>query len=444
MVASYLIGHVVRGQRLRVLVRRETILQLPTAANIVVVGYASNNVLPARLGELVRAGILSERTGVPLSQALTVTFIERLLDGIAILILLFVGIHGIGSRPPLIARVAEGGSIVLGIALLVVLLAVFLPTALLTTSARLSTALPPKWRDRIFALALSVTNAGACLRRPRDAAWIVGYSFVVWLFESLMFAFAFPVFSLKLGIASAIVTMAFTNLGILVPASPGFIGSFHFFCATALTSQGIVQATATGYAVLVHLAFFLPVTLWGAGVIFWYGIEVGSAVALARAAKLAPGAVLIDGVPAHMIAGLGSPPLPGHPSEFLVSLTEAMLADREGSLDGPALQEVARFLTEEIHALPPRLRAMFEAGMATFRFYTRIRYLHSFCALDLARRSAAARSWAFGPVGLFRQLFRPVRSVVFLAYYERVAPKESLRVHLPLVDAAFATSQSHE
>ena len=46
MVASYLLGHVVRGQRLRVLVRRETFLPLPTASNIVVVGYASNNVFP--------------------------------------------------------------------------------------------------------------------------------------------------------------------------------------------------------------------------------------------------------------------------------------------------------------------------------------------------------------------------------------------------------------
>ena len=52
----YLVGHGVRGQRLRVLLRRQAQLQLPTASNVVVVGYASNNVLPARLGELVRNG----------------------------------------------------------------------------------------------------------------------------------------------------------------------------------------------------------------------------------------------------------------------------------------------------------------------------------------------------------------------------------------------------
>src|SRR5689334_5200742 len=65
-IASYLLGHVVRGVRCRLLVRREATIGLPTASNIVVVGYASNNVLPARLGEFVRAGMLAERTGMPI------------------------------------------------------------------------------------------------------------------------------------------------------------------------------------------------------------------------------------------------------------------------------------------------------------------------------------------------------------------------------------------
>jgi uncharacterized protein (TIRG00374 family) len=441
MVGSYLLGHVVRGQRLRVLLRREAILQVATASNIVVVGYASNNVLPARLGEFVRAAILSERTGVPLTQALTVTFIERLLDGIAILLLLLVGIRALPTRPLLIERVAGAGSVILGVALLGVLSAVFLPTLLLSATARASKALPAKWRDRVLAIALNVTNAGACLRRPREAAVVAGYSLVVWLLESLMFAFALPVFSLKLALAPAVVTMSVTNLGLLVPSSPGFIGSFHYFCASALSAQGVAPATAAGYAILVHLAFFLPVTLWGAGAIFWYGIEVGSAAALARAAKSAPGAALVQGVPVHVIARLEPVPPLGPPPEFLVALTEALLLQPGAEPQSKDLLAVAGFLAEAIDALPPRLRAMFEAGMATFRLYARIRYFRSFCALDGSRRSAAVRSWAFGPIGLFRQLFRPVRTVVFLAYYERVAPAES-RAPLPVMAAAFAAKSN--
>jgi hypothetical protein len=73
----YLAGHIVRGHRCELLVRGHAPLPLATATNVVVVGYASNNVFPARMGELVRAGLLAERTGIPVTQSLVVTFIER-------------------------------------------------------------------------------------------------------------------------------------------------------------------------------------------------------------------------------------------------------------------------------------------------------------------------------------------------------------------------------
>lgn len=58
--------------------------------------------------------------------------------------------------------------------------------------------------------------------------------------------------------------------------------------------------------------------------------------------------------------------------------------------------------------------------MAAFRVYVRMRTLRSFCALDVDRRRLVVQAWAFGRIGLLRQLFRPVRSIALLAYYERV------------------------
>jgi uncharacterized membrane protein YbhN (UPF0104 family) len=418
-IVSYITGHFIRGQRLRVLVKRDAILTLPTATNVVVVGYASNNVFPARLGEFVRAGMLAERTGMPLSQSLTITFIERLLDGIAILVLLLVGALSLGTRPEWVWNVARVGSLVFGAALTVVLVAVFLPSVVLSTASRLSAGLGARWRDGALTLATSITVAGAVLRRPRDAMAICAYSLIVWLFEAMMFAFILPVFSLDLHLAPALVAMSVTNLGILAPSSPGFVGSFHFFCSQALASQGVPAATAMGYAILVHLAFYVPVTLWGAGAILWYGIQVGATAAMARAARSSPKTDTVSGVPVHVIARLEPARVPRDASAFDVALTEALLTPHGTALDGAALVEVATFLTQEMEALPARLRVMFEAGMATFRFYVRLRYVRSFCALDLERRRAAVNSWAFGRVGLLRQLFRPVRSIVLLAYYER-------------------------
>jgi hypothetical protein len=56
--------------------------------------------------------------------------------------------------------------------------------------------------------------------------------------------------------------------------------------------------------------------------------------------------------------------------------------------------------------------------MATFRFYVRLRTLRSFCGLDVDRRRALVNAWAFGRIPVLRQLFRPVRSLALLAYYD--------------------------
>jgi uncharacterized protein (TIRG00374 family) len=417
-VVAYLSGHVVRGQRLRVLIRRESMLTLLTASNVVVVGYASNNVFPARLGEFVRAGMLAERTGMPLSQSLMITFIERLLDGIAILVLLLVGTTALATRPPWIWSVARVGSLVFGVASFVLLLAVLLPSFVLTAASRLSAPLKAAWRDRVVALATSITAAAACLRRPRDTLAIATYSIVVWLLESAMFACILPVFGLKLELGPAMTAMGVTNLGILIPSSPGFVGSFHFFCSQALLAQGIPEATALGFALLVHLTFYIPVTLWGAGAMLWYGVQVGATAAIARSARSSPRSITIQGVPVRWIAALDVPHPPRAASEFDVALVEALLAHEGSEADRATLQHVATFLAEEMEALPARLAFLYEAGMATFRFYVRLRYLRSFCGLPVERRRAAVHAWAFGRVGLLRQLFRPVRSTALLAYYE--------------------------
>jgi hypothetical protein len=418
-VLAYCAGHFVRGQRLRVLVRRDATLHLPTATNVVVVGYASNNVFPARLGEFVRAGMLAERTGMPLSQALTITFIERLLDGVAILGLLVVGTVSLGIHAGWVWSVARAGALVFGAALVALVLAVAFPGAVLSLASRVSARLGPKGRDRALSLATGVTTAGANLRRPRDAMTIAAYSVIVWLLEALMFACALPMFGMKLGAATAAVTMSVTNLGILVPSSPGFIGSFHFFCAQALMSQGVPEATAMGYALVVHLTFFIPVTLWGAGAILWYGVQVGATAALAQAAKVLPTATTEDGIAMHVIARLDAPRYTVRaPSAFDRALTETFVSAPPMSPDPAAVDVAAAFLAEQIDALPGRLRLLYAVGMAVFRFWVRATQRRSFCVLSVDRRRAVLYPWAFGGVTALRQLFRPVRSTVLLAYYE--------------------------
>jgi uncharacterized membrane protein YbhN (UPF0104 family) len=424
-VLCYIAGQFVRGERLRVLIRRDARLSWLTATNIVVIGYASNNVFPARLGELVRAGVLVDRTGMPFGEALTITFIERLLDGIAILLILVASafaLHEVGW----VRDVAKVGGLVFGGALAVLLVGVLRPNALLALASRMSGPLGPNWRDRAFRITTHIINGGACLRSPETALSVSLLSILVWVLEASMFVCILPAFGLALRFSTGALAMSVTNLGILVPSTPGYIGPFHFFCAQALRSQGVPNGIALGYAVLVHLAFYIPVTLWGGVALFRYGVEVFATVAAVRGAQSKPALDTIGDVPVHIIGHVESEPAALAPGAFTVSLTEAVLPASTPEL----VRDVAAFLDGQIHALPPHLRTLFHLGMTFFRVTTRARTFRSFCALPLLRRRSMVESWAFGQIGLFRQLFRPIRSIALLAYYERpdvvrsLAPEE--------------------
>jgi uncharacterized protein (TIRG00374 family) len=412
--ACYLLGHLVRGQRLRILLRRESTLPWLTATNIVVIGYACNNVLPARLGELVRAGVLVDRTGLPFGETLTITVIERLLDGIAILLFL-VTIVALGGAPGWMTRLADVGGVVFGGALLIVLTMVVFPNFLLALTARVAAPLKPAARDRVVRLATYVIHGAACFRRPRTAVLVSLLSVLVWALEASLFACILPAFQLPLHWKTGVLAMAVTNLGILVPSTPGYVGPFHHFCSQVLLSQGVSPSTAMGYAVLVHLAFYVPITVWGAAAILRYGIEVGSMLATARAAQASPTKGELSGVPVHLIARTEAPARTEKADRWMLAVAESLVprpCTRE------VLNSIAVFMTEQIAALPPPLRTLFHLGMTLFRVQVRVRCFRPFCALPLERRRNLLEEWAFGPLALLRQLFRPVRTLALFAYYE--------------------------
>src|SRR5262249_20345512 len=136
------------------------------------------------------------------------------------------------------------------------------PEVLSTAISSFASVLRPRWHDALVRLATNVISGVSHLRSPRRAAAALGLSVAIWALETALFLALLPAFGLPLRPAVALLAMTVTNLGTMVPSSPGFIGPFHFFCMTALTSVGTGEATAFGYAGLVHLAFYVPVTVW--------------------------------------------------------------------------------------------------------------------------------------------------------------------------------------
>ncbi|MBI5535516.1 MAG: flippase-like domain-containing protein [Deltaproteobacteria bacterium] len=415
-MGCYILGHVIRGVRCRVLVRNDARISTLTASNIVVVGYAVNNLLPARLGEFARAGMLAERTGMPFAQSLTITFLERLLDGIVMVGLLVVApliipVHGWVLQS---VRVAVP---VFGAALFVVLLCAVAPYQVVALCSRLTAGIPSV-HDRLVRLVSQITQGLSSLRSLRSVASVLALSVMVWLAEAGLFLFILPCFNLAASYPQSVVVMAATNLGILVPSSPGFIGPFHYFCMRALGTFGVAEATAFSYAVAVHLAFYAPVTLWGVVAMAWYGVELGTVAAMQRAGRSL--AELPSGAhPMRLITPLVRTSHEPRPTRLMRAVCEALLPAEGPSGSREAIVDrVSAFVAGQTEALPGLLRWALRVGLTGFAALTFLRYGRPFPSLSLERRRKIVASWAWGRLGLARQLFRALRSTALLAWYE--------------------------
>jgi hypothetical protein len=276
-------------------------------------------------------------------------------------------------------------------------------------------------------------NGAAAFRQPSSAAQVLALSVLVWLSESGLFFFVLPSVGVLLRYDWALLALGVTNLGILAPSAPGYMGTFHYFCMSALTSVGVGNGAALSYAVLVHLAFFVPVTVAGGVVMLVYGIGMSRTLGLLEVARKAPPLGSPELGP--VIAVLDRPTVsqdPPPPSEFTLALCEAIAhpgIERAGTRKTEVLTDVGRFVEAQLGALPALLRVAFGIAMRGFRWLVAARTLRTFCALAPERRAAIVAWCSFGPVAILRKLFRPVRSLVVLALYEH--PALALAVESP-------------
>lgn len=300
-----------RARRWQFLLR--TLIGRPKRAlyPVVVAGYMANNILPIRLGELVRASYLALREGVSSSAAFGTVVVERAADVLALL--LFVAVAWIVlPTPGLVDRIAVdipgGGPVLVAISLApfvviggVVLSITALPRHVsLTVITRFVAILPApiRLKRRATGMASQLVDGLSVVRTPRSMALVFLASLPVWLLEGAMYlviAYGFGIDSYFSGtvqlLGAVMLFTAIANLALIVPSASGGIGPFEFFGAATLVALGVPEGTAALYAITVHVALLLPVTVLGGVLILADGLSfrglvdraLGSASASARA-----------------------------------------------------------------------------------------------------------------------------------------------------------------
>jgi uncharacterized membrane protein YbhN (UPF0104 family) len=218
------------------------------ALAITLVGYMGNNVLPARGGELLRIGLMHSRSSARRREILGSIVAERLLDG-AVLAGLFVLMTWLGA-----GVLHDGG-----------LAASVVAVALVAAGVALAVYVAMRRRGRMEAFAARirpVAHASRLFVRP-EGLLVAAVSVVIWLLQGLAFLAIGRSLSIELSLLEATSIIVLASIAALVPAAPGYVGTFDAGIAVGLNAVGVPGGAALGFILLVRIVMFVPVTIAG-------------------------------------------------------------------------------------------------------------------------------------------------------------------------------------
>lgn len=268
-----------RVPRWKLLLRQDDGEPVENAAlwHAITIGFAGNNVLPFRLGEVVRIGTVARLGRVPFSAALSSVAIERVLDGLMVLGLLGAGF--VLADLPVDSAIASKATLI-GVVFLVALVAAFAmawrPSLPLGIAARLLPA--GRVRDGVTGILGRVLHGLGALRDPRRAAPVFGWTLLLWIVNAAGFWFAFKAFGIEVPFAGALIVQGMLVIGIALPSSPGYVGVFEAGIWFPLESFfGIPKEVGFACALTFHVLSFIPITLLGAWSLVRTGLSVRSA-----------------------------------------------------------------------------------------------------------------------------------------------------------------------
>jgi glycosyltransferase 2 family protein len=252
-LAVYALATAARAERWhRILLRAAVPAPRAESYRLTVVGYMGNNVLPARTGDVLRAFLLAPLTGVRKRQVLGTVVAERLLDVLALGLVFAVVAFGVVPE----LDVPGGGT--------TALFAVAAAAALVAGALVLVLAGRRGALGRVRSLAQPLAQPTRELASAHGVA-LLALSLLVWTLEATVYLGVARAVELDLDLVEALYVVALTNLFALVPAAPGYVGTFDAAVLFAVGSLGASGSEALAYLVLLRFVLFVPITVVGLG-----------------------------------------------------------------------------------------------------------------------------------------------------------------------------------
>jgi uncharacterized protein (TIRG00374 family) len=230
------------------------------------IGFMANNVLPLRLGELVRAYSLAyQDREVSKSASLATIFVERMVFDLVALLLIFGAVITV-TRVHITDQMKAGMYMSIMAALVGLVFVLVLarkPNQAGQAITRYLFFLPERFKETVRSIVTKFSRGLEFVTRAKAVSWVSLQTLVIWLSMGISNYFVFLAFDFDLPIDASFLLLVVVSISIMVPSSPGFIGVYHAGIVFTLSRYGIGSEDALSFALVTHAAQYIPITLMG-------------------------------------------------------------------------------------------------------------------------------------------------------------------------------------
>jgi len=282
LAATTVYSNWVRSQRWGLFFRHLKRIAPYSLFSSTMIGLAANNVLPLRIGEAVRAFSISKKEDLAFATSFTTVILERIFDMVTVLLFLALALSLVPIPESADAQIGTALrllSVVTAAVIGVVVFLFFKQELMVRWVDRFIALLPSRIAEPLHSLFRAFLAGLEALTDKRQLLHLFAYS--VWLWTWFLICFWCAAKSLGLDAThdlpmfrASLLATVLVAIFIMIPAAPGFVGSYHLACVVALSVFGVPKEEALGFSLLTHGIQYLSVCIIGAYCFIGEGISL--------------------------------------------------------------------------------------------------------------------------------------------------------------------------
>ena len=273
IIVVVFLNNVIRALRWRLLLYPIKKVDPVSCFTSLQIGYTANTILPAHLGEFIRAYLIGKKNNIPSSAVFATIVTERIIDIISLLffMVLTLLIYPFPDWVRSSGYIMFAGTVVL---ILFLFLLKIKPEKTLNVTGVFLKFFPEPFKNKILTLLSTFLDGFVGMKNWQHYLGTILLSIAIWIFYGLFFLFGLLAFNLHLSWIAPVVLIVTTTIAIVVPSSPGYVGTFHWICQITLGLFGISKSLGLAFALVIHGVNTIPFFIFGLFLAWREGIQI--------------------------------------------------------------------------------------------------------------------------------------------------------------------------